>query len=303
VLWDAPAEFYNLLPIAALIGAVVGLGGLASNSELVVMRSAGVSLWRIVGWVLRPAVLLMLCSLAVTEWVIPYTSTQAQRVRSESKQVAALGEVQGYWVRDHHRFVRVDYASAAGEIRGVRTLDFNQQHRLTQTQFADHGQYQHQQQWQLVDVLSATVLPDGSMQSSYHPTISLPLPLQPRFVHLVTQSPEDLAPSQLWHYIDYLSQQGFVPTNYRLALWQKLAAPFALAALVVIACSFIFGPLRQQSVGFRLVIALFVGLGFRYLQDFLGYASLIYTVSPSWFVVLPIVFMFLVGGAALRRMR
>jgi lipopolysaccharide export LptBFGC system permease protein LptF len=44
--------------------------------------------------------------------------------------------------------------------------------------------------------------------------------------------------------------------------------PFSLIALVVIACSFIFGPLRQQSMGFRLVIALFIGLGFYYMQDF-----------------------------------
>ncbi len=52
--------------------------------------------------------------------------------------------------------------------------------------------------------------------------------------------------------------------------------PLRSIALVVIACSpFIFGPLRQQSMGFRLVIALFVGLAFFYLQDFLGYASLV----------------------------
>jgi len=129
------------------------------------------------------------------------------------------------------------------------------------------------------------------------------LALQPRFVHLVTQSPESLAPSQLWSYIQYLGQQSQAPASYHLALWQKLTAPFALAALVVLACSFIFGPLRQQSVGFRLVIALFVGLGFRYLQDFLGYASLIYNVSAGWFVALPIVLLFMVGGFALRRMR
>lgn len=302
ILWDAPRQLYELLPIAALIGSVVGLGALASSSELVVMRSAGVSLWRIVGWVLRPAVLLMLCSLAMTEWVIPYTSEQAQQVRRDASQVAALGEVRGYWVRDHDRYVRVDYASAAGALRGVRTITLNDQHRLAQTLLADQGQYQHGQDWQLSGVAIANVQSDGRMIASTMAQQTLALPLQPRFVHLVTQSPEDLAPSQLWHYIGYLRAQGFVPNNYRLALWQKLAAPVALAALVVIACSFIFGPLRQQSVGFRLVIALFVGLGFRYLQDFLGYASLIYTVSPGWFVVLPIVLMLLVGGAALRRM-
>ena len=85
--------------------------------------------------------------------------------------------------------------------------------------------------------------------------------------------------------------------------WQKVSSPFALLALVLIACSFIFGPLRQQSMGFRLVIALFVGLGFYYLQDFLGYASLVYSPSPAWFVFLPIVLMFGIGSYLLYRAR
>jgi lipopolysaccharide export system permease protein len=94
-----------------------------------------------------------------------------------------------------------------------------------------------------------------------------------------------------------------VPKTYQLAFWQKVAAPFALIALVLIACSFIFGPLRQQSMGFRLVIALFTGLGFFYLQDFLGYASLVYSPSPAWFVFVPIFFMFAIGAYLLQRAR
>jgi lipopolysaccharide export system permease protein len=94
-----------------------------------------------------------------------------------------------------------------------------------------------------------------------------------------------------------------VPKKYELAFWKKLASPLALIALVVIACSFIFGPLRQQSMGFRLVIALFVGLGFYYLQDFLGYASLIYSPSAAWFVLLPIFLILGAGAFLLHRVR
>jgi lipopolysaccharide export system permease protein len=303
VLWDAPRNLYQLLPVSALIGAVVGLGSLASSSELIVMRASGVSLWRIVGWVLRPAVLLMLASLALSEWVVPYASEQAKVVRSQANKTAAVGEVRGYWVRDNNRYVRVDYANSAGDLSRVSRIDLDQNQRLTQTMYAESGQYQSGQAWLLHDVTQATVQSDGSMQTQSQASLNQALPLQPRFVHLVTLSPEDLAPSQLWRYIRYLSAQGNVPASYRLALWQKLAAPFGLASLVVIACSFIFGPLRQQSVGFRLVISLFVGLGFSYLQDFLGYASLIYPVSAGWFVVVPIIVLFMIGGLALRRMR
>ncbi len=92
VLWGAPHYLYEILPISALIGAVLGLGTLASNSELIVMRSVGISLWRIVGWVIRSALVLVLLSFVLSEWVIPYTNEQAKSVKSH-RSVAELGEV------------------------------------------------------------------------------------------------------------------------------------------------------------------------------------------------------------------
>ena len=43
-----PSSVYELFPFAALGGALLGLGSLASNNELVVMRASGISVWRIV---------------------------------------------------------------------------------------------------------------------------------------------------------------------------------------------------------------------------------------------------------------
>ena len=71
---------YEILPISALIGSVIGLGTLASNSELIVMRSVGISLWRIVGWVIRSAMLLVILSFALSQWIIPYTTEKADSI-------------------------------------------------------------------------------------------------------------------------------------------------------------------------------------------------------------------------------
>ena len=54
VLLTAPRRMYDMLPMAALIGCLIGLGSLASNSELTIMRAAGVSLGRIVWAVMKP---------------------------------------------------------------------------------------------------------------------------------------------------------------------------------------------------------------------------------------------------------
>ncbi|RMU77903.1 Permease YjgP/YjgQ, partial [Pseudomonas syringae pv. aptata] len=44
VMLTAPRRVYDTLPMAALIGCLIGLGTLASSSELTIMRAAGVSI-------------------------------------------------------------------------------------------------------------------------------------------------------------------------------------------------------------------------------------------------------------------
>ncbi|WP_180180666.1 LPS export ABC transporter permease LptG [Acinetobacter sp. YH01021] len=302
VLWGAPNYLYEILPISALIGAVLGLGTLASNSELIVMRSVGVSLWRIVGWVIRSALLLVVLSFALSEWVIPYTNEQAKGVKSASK-AAQLGEVRGYWTREGQRFIYIDYANSQGQLKNVQMLDFDQNYRLRGTLHADQGQFVKDGSWTLDNTEQFDILQNGNATLVKQQQQPLALALQPKYVHMVTIDPEDLSPSQLVSFMSYMHEYSQVPKTYQLAFWQKLGSPFALIALVVIACSFIFGPLRQQSMGFRLVIALFAGLGFFYLQDFLGYASLIYAPSPAWFVFIPILIMFGIGVYLLHRAR
>lgn len=302
VIWGAPSYLYDILPVAALIGSVLGLGALASNSELIVMRSVGISLWRIVGWVMRSALLLIVLSFVLSEWVIPYTNEKAQSIKSQ-RSVAALGEVKGYWSREGQRFIYIDYANSQGQLRNIQAIDFDQNYRLQSFVSAEQGQFVKDGQWTLKESHQVDLLAQGNAIKTDHEQQALGLALQPKYVHMVTLDPDDLSPSQLISFMQYLSEYSQVPKTYELAFWKKVTSPFALITLVLIACSFIFGPLRQQSMGFRLVIALFTGLGFFYLQDFLGYASLVYAPSPAWFVLLPILLMFAAGSYLLYRAR
>ncbi|KYQ83826.1 MULTISPECIES: LPS export ABC transporter permease LptG [Acinetobacter] len=302
VMWGAPHYLYEILPVAALIGSVLGLGALASNSELIVMRSVGISLWRIVGWVMRSALLLIVLSFVLSEWVIPYTNEQAQSIKKQ-RSVAALGEVKGYWTREGQRFIYIDYANSKGQLRNIQSIDFDKDYRLQSFVNAEKGQFVKDGQWTLEQSHQVDLLAQGNAIKTDHDQQALGLALQPKYVHMVTLDPEDLSPSQLISFMRYMDEYSQVPKTYELAFWQKVTSPFALITLVLIACSFIFGPLRQQSMGFRLVIALFTGLGFFYLQDFLGYASLVYAPSPAWFVLMPVVLIFMVGSYLLYRAR
>mgnify|MGYP001085426040 CR=1 FL=1 len=60
-----PSTIYEYIPFASLIGCLFGLGILATNSEVIVMRASGVSLLRIVFFVIRPVLLFVLLAAAI----------------------------------------------------------------------------------------------------------------------------------------------------------------------------------------------------------------------------------------------
>ncbi len=108
VLLTVPKLASQLFPVAALIGSTIGLGVLASNSELTVMRAAGVSLGRIVWSVMKVGLVIVVASLLVSEGIAPMAEEQAQTLRSVAKSDKLdLGGGNGFWARDGNSYVNV----------------------------------------------------------------------------------------------------------------------------------------------------------------------------------------------------
>ena len=81
-----PSTFYEYIPLSCLIGCLVGLGILANHSEVVVMRAAGVSLLRILSYVLRPVIFFIFLGLIIGEFFSLLGS-----VGGESQRLPAQG--------------------------------------------------------------------------------------------------------------------------------------------------------------------------------------------------------------------
>ncbi len=94
--YRSPYFLEEFIPTGALLGAVVGLGLLANKSELVVMRAAGVSVYRIVSWVLQPALVFVLLALAINQFILPASNQLAHEINSKDRDVS-ITTVRGYW--------------------------------------------------------------------------------------------------------------------------------------------------------------------------------------------------------------
>ncbi len=142
VVLTLPRRMYEMLPMAALIGCLIGLGTLASSSELTVMRAAGVSVGRIVWAVMKPMLVLMLVGVLIGEYVSPWTEDVAQARRSMAQGGGeAQSSKRGLWHRQGNEFVHINAVQPGGVLLGVTRYRFDEQRQLQSSSFARRATY------------------------------------------------------------------------------------------------------------------------------------------------------------------
>ncbi|MGP5101686.1 LPS export ABC transporter permease LptG [Psychrobacter celer] len=322
IFYRSPYFLEQFIPTGALLGAVVGLGLLANKSELVVMRAAGVSIYRIVGWVLQPALIFVLLALALNQFVLPHSNQLAKDINDEDSR-SLVTSVRGYWTVQP-RFenaqdgstkpagsdiLYIDYADVQGNIGEVKRWHLDNDGNLQTAIHAKDGQYvgrqaldsssgtpsgQYRYEWQLNDMTTLSINQGFESRQAVLASDTLSLPFAPESVYLLTRKAEDLSLTQLYEHRQFMRGQGNRSLEHELAFWQKLLSPLSILSLVIVACSFVFGSLRTHSLGLRIVVALLFGLLFSYVQDLVGFISLATGFSPLLMVLLPIL-----GSAAL----
>lgn len=303
VLTVTPGRFTLFLPVAILLGALFGLGLLANSGELVVIRSSGPSLSRLCWMVMRPVIVMLVLGMLVGEYVAPY----AQQVGESNRTIQqGGGEIMrsdyGYWVRQGDEFIHINAVQPNGAIYGVTRLIFDAEHQLVESQFVQRGIYQGDGAWVLQGVQGSKISADKV--TTYHEQeITWNSELTPDKLSIVIVDPADLSLARQWQYASYLQQQGLTADEYLLSFWQKLLMPLATIGMVLIAISFIFGPLREVSMGARMTAGIIAGLLFHYGQQFFGSLSLVFHTSPFVAGFAPPAICVVVGIWLLRRVR
>jgi lipopolysaccharide export system permease protein len=110
-----------------------------------------------------------------------------------------------------------------------------------------------------------------------------------------------MAISDLYRYAQRFARQGQDADSFYLSFWKKSLQPFTTLVLVLLAISFIFGPLRQATMGSRVFTAICFGLGFTILQNLLHTMSLVYQFAPLVAVLAPLLLCGVLGVLMLRR--
>ena len=297
-----PSTIYEYTPLASLIGCLVGLGMLATNSEVIVMRAAGVSLFRIVLLVFKPVVVFILLAALIGEYFSPYLDQLADSKREYlRKGESALDSTSGFWAKEGDEFIHFNAVFPGGVLFGVTRYRLNEQRELEEASFSSRASFNNTEGFWVEENVSSTLFVEQQTYTRKWVTRNWKTELTPEVLTLKILPAEALSASSLNNHIDYLEQRKADSAKYRLAFWSKVLQPLAIFGLVLVGIAFVFGPLRQATVGFRVFVGVLFGISFKLLSDILGPLSIVFEMPPVLAVLAPIVICFAIGLFLLKR--
>ncbi|HTY51425.1 MAG TPA: LPS export ABC transporter permease LptG [Steroidobacteraceae bacterium] len=300
-LMSLPQQAWELLPIGALIGSLLGLGQLASSSELTVMRAAGVSVWRIAASVLLAGLVLLAAEVVLGEFLAPPLQQAARQQKAFDRFANASFGGGGAWVRDGNLILNVG-ESGDGQPGGMLVFELSGDHRLLAVGRAARAAAAGERRWLLHDYAESRFAA-GGVQAQSVGVRTLDTSVSGQFLALATAEPRQLATLALWSLIRYYRANALDPKPYVFAFWSRIARTTAIAFAVLLAIPFVLGPLRSAGNGARLLIGLLLGLAFFFLQRLIESGAVVFSLDPVLLAWLPTTVLVLVTLGLLARTR
>ena len=301
-LLTIPKDVETFFPMAALLGALIALGNLASRSELIVMQSSGFSRLKIGLAVMKTAIPLVLITMAIGEWGIPQTEQFARDMRAKALAGGSMLSVRnGVWAKDGNDFIYIREITDEKQLKDVYIYRFDESRQLKQLSHANQAIYEDEQwtlqQLNISDLYSDEVKTVNKLNEIWKTNLT------PDKLGIVSLRPTSLSISGLSNYIVFLKETGQDSRKFELTYWRKLFQPISVGVMMLLSLSFIFGPLRGVTAGARVVTGICFGFLFYVANEIFGQLSLVYNVVPILGALMPSILFIIITWWLLSRKR
>lgn len=286
VVLSTPDNVHVVFPVVALLGALLGLGGLAAGSELVVIRATGVSVARLAVSAARTGLILAVVSLLIGEVLGPRGVSLGKHLQETAKHGETVQEIgDGLWLRDGSSYIRIRGILAQDTMAGILVYTTAANGSLSSVLHAKRAHYEDAE-WQFQDV-AISRFSDHGVKVEHLSAMPWNVQINPRILQLSVIKPKELSSLGLYRYIRYLRSNGVAADDYSLAFWRNVMEPITVLVLCVFALPFCFGSLRSAGAGQRLFVGGLVGLVFYMFNEVVANAGVVYGLAPWLAASLP----------------
>ena len=298
-----PQISFEMLPMAALIGSLLGLGGLAASSQLVVMRTAGISVGKLARMVGTSGLVLVIITALMGEFIAPPLDYFARNMRNEAR--ASVPDTRAdnpAWVKDGDVILHLQRVSTEFEFGTLLLYRFNDDGTLFSVAQAENAGLDNDERWVLENFRETRFDNDGVQAVSS--TVSVEsFDLDSNLLGITLVKPVSLSARGLVSYIRYLRKNELSAQRYETELWSRFATTMTVAIMPVLALAFVFGSLRSAGAGSRLMIGVMIGLAYFLASEMLANSGQVFNLNPALVAWIPTLALIVVTAVALKRVR
>jgi len=298
-----PQLAFEMLPVAALLGSLLGLGALAANSEIIVMRSAGLSIKKLSAMVAVTGFVLFVFTGLLGEFIGPPLDYYARNMRMEARYQQdddRLGNAT--WVRDGPFVLHLERVSSEFEFGSIYMFRFNDNSKLASIARAENSGIDKDDRWVLENYRETRFEDDGvQVVESSLAVESFGIDAEVLGISLV--KPQSLSGRGLFSYIAYLKRNSLDSRRYATELWYRVARSATVIIMPVLALAFVFGSLRTGGAGGRLMIGVVIGLAYYLASEMLANSGQVFNFDPAVIAWAPSLVLAIVTVIALKRIR
>jgi lipopolysaccharide export system permease protein len=219
-----PQQAYQLLPIGALIGAIIGLGGLARDSELTVVRAAGVSVGRIAVSAGLAGIVVAALLWVIGEYFAPPADQYARQYKifSRYSQLEFTGS-RSAWVREGPYFINVRRQAAENLFGGVYVYELDSERKLAMVGRAETAAQDPDGRWVLTNY-SETRLNEDATAARTVARLVTDTRLNADFFGVAVAQPGSLPIADLYAYKMHLEKNQLDASVWEIAFWSRISS-------------------------------------------------------------------------------
>jgi len=285
-----PSITYMLSSLIILLGVILGLGYLASNSELIIMRGAGISVTEITKITLKISVAFTAIMIIFGEFVVPISSNYAEQYRVQALgQRVVTSNQQGFWIKDNHYFIHVDQNIDGKVFNNVTLIKLKNAGELDSVVFSQKADFDGQliklkrSDVYQIDTSEKIAVLDKQILQKYTTEVAFDQGL----IQSLKKEPKSLSTWQLFKQVSFLSNNGLSAGAHEVELYSRFMKPFTLIAMIILSIPFVFGSLRDATLGRKIFMGVVISLFFELSSRIGGMLSLRFDLNHLLSASLP----------------
>ncbi len=288
-----PGHFYELVPIAVLIGGIYALARLAQTSQYTILRTGGLGPWQAIGLLTSLGLMFALLTYVVGDYIAPQSERLASELQATRKGGVQLGR-SGAWLKDRqvtaagerNYSVNVGSADGGSALRDVRIFEFDADGRLLRRIAAASAKVGNNASWTLKDVDVTRWIDAGGDASAPEQKLAeyvWPSTLSAAVVAAAVLPVSTMSTTDLYRYIGHLAHNEQAAQSQQIQFWKRAFYPFACLVMIGLALPFAYLSPRAGSVSLKVFGGIMLGISFVLLNNVAGHLGLLRNWTP-WIV-------------------